>query len=159
MEDLAAPTSSTLTALLLKLLAATVAGLILGFDRESRGHAAGMRTHGLVALAAAATAVIALELHAELLAAHPNSNADPLRIIEGLVAAVGFLGGGIILRSGGQIRGLTTAANLWACGMVGLACGAGLWRVAALTFVLAFVVLVPLLYFERRFFPEPGGKP
>lgn len=140
-------------ALLLKLLAALGAGLVLGFDRERRGYAAGLRTHMLVALASAATAVLALDLHTELVTRHPHTNADPLRIVEGLVAAVGFLGGGIIIRAGGQIRGLTTAANLWACGIIGLAFGAGLWRLGALTLALAFLVLVLLGILERRFMP------
>lgn len=153
MEGLADPVSPEFGALVLKLLAAVAAGLALGFDRESRGHAAGMRTHAMVALAAAATAALALELHAEILLAHPNSNTDPLRIIEGLVAAIGFLGGGIIIRSGGRIHGLTTAANLWACGIVGLAFGAGSWRIGLLTVALALVVLIPLRILERRLFP------
>jgi putative Mg2+ transporter-C (MgtC) family protein len=153
-ETLTEAVSDDLVGLVLKLLAAIVAGLVLGYDREVKGHAAGLRTHALVALASAATAALALELHAELLREHPNSSADPLRIVEGLVAAVGFLGGGIIIRSGGQIRGLTTAANLWACGIIGLAFGSGLWRIGLLTLVLAFVVLVLLHAVERRWFPE-----
>jgi putative Mg2+ transporter-C (MgtC) family protein len=158
-ETLTDAVSDDLLGLVLKLLAAIAAGLVLGFDREVKGHAAGLRTHALVALASAATAALALELHSELLIAHPNSNADPLRIVEGLVAAVGFLGGGVIIRSGGQIRGLTTAANLWACGIIGLAFGAGLWRIGFLTLLLAFVVLVLLHAFERRVFQKDEEAP
>lgn len=129
-----------------RLAAALGGGAVLGLDREVSGHAAGLRTHMLVSLAAAASAILALDLFEAILLAHPNSNADPLRIIEGLVAAVGFLGGGVILRSGAHVKGLTTAANLWVCGMVGLAFGAGLWTLALLTLALAFVVLVILRF-------------
>lgn len=145
--------SDDLVSLTLKFLAALLAGVVLGFDREMRGHAAGLRTHMLVALASAATSAAALELHAEILAAHPNSNADPLRIVEGVVAAVGFLGGGIIIRSGGKVRGLTTAANLWGCGIIGLCFGAGLFRIGFLMLGLAFVVLVVLGVLEKHLFP------
>jgi putative Mg2+ transporter-C (MgtC) family protein len=112
----------------------------------------------LVALASAATAILALDLHRELLASHPNTNADPLRIVEGIVAAVGFLGGGLIIRSGGHIKGLTTAANLWACGIVGLAFGSGLWRLGFITFALAFVVLVLVQVVEQRFMQRPPDE-
>lgn len=158
-EVFADPSTASLTTMLAKLTAATLAGLVIGFDRELKGHAAGLRTHALVALAAAATAILALELHAELLRLHPDTNADPLRILEGLVAAVGFLGGGIIMRSGGRVRGLTTAANLWACGIVGLSFGAGLWRLALLTLALAVVVLVLLQVVERRLMPPERRDP
>ncbi|BBE72843.1 MgtC/SapB family protein [Oharaeibacter diazotrophicus] len=158
-EVFAEPSTAGLSTMLAKLTAATLAGLVIGFDRELKGHAAGLRTHALVALAAAATAILALELHAELLRLHPNTNADPLRILEGLVAAVGFLGGGIIMRSGGRVRGLTTAANLWACGIVGLSFGAGLWRLALLTLALAVVVLVLLRVVERRLMPPERHEP
>lgn len=143
-----------------KLLAAVLAGGVIGFDREVKGRAAGLRTHMLVALAAATTAVLALDLSAKLYAANPNVNADPLRIIEGLVAAVGFIGGGIIIRSGGRIRGLTTASSLWICGMVGLAYGAGYFALATITLAIAFTVLVLLSWVEVKLGTKrPPDKP
>lgn len=144
------PLTSGSGLLFLKLFAALVAGAVLGLDRELKGHAAGLRTHMLVALSAATTAVLALELSDELYRIHPGVNADPLRIIEGVVAAVGFLGGGIIIRSGGQIQGLTTAANLWVCGITGLAFGSGLFGLGLIVSVLALIVLVILAAVERR---------
>lgn len=136
-------------ATLARLAAALAAGGVLGLERELGGHAAGLRTHMLVCLAAAASAILALDLFEAIRAAHPDANADPLRIIEGLVAAVGFLGGGVILRSGPHVHGLTTAANLWVCGMMGLAFGAGLWPLALMTLGLAFVVLAVLRFVEK----------
>lgn len=135
-------TGATPPEVFLRLLAALGAGLVLGFDREWKGHAAGLKTHMLVALAAAGTAAVALELHAELMRIDPNTNADPLRIVEGLVAAVGFLGGGMIIFARGRIQGLTTAANLWGCGTIGLAFGSGEFAIGAMMLGLAVVVLV-----------------
>lgn len=142
LTDLLQPISNDWTALLAKLCAALLAGIVLGIDREWRGHSAGLRTHMMVALGSAAVAAIALELYDDLYSRYPGNNADPMRIVEGVVAAIGFLGGGLIIQSRGQIRGLTTAANLWVCGMIGLAFGAGLWRTATVTVALAFFVLV-----------------
>lgn len=152
------PAAGSALAVTLRLAAAVVAGLLLGLDREARGHAAGLRTHGLVALAAAATAALALDLHDRLVALDPRSNADPLRIVEGLVAAVGFIGGGIIIRTRGGIQGLTTATNIWACGVIGLACGAGEWTIALVTFLLAFLILVALRPVERRYFGDRDSQ-
>lgn len=150
LPDLLDPVSNAWLGLFAKLGAALVAGLILGFDREWRGHSAGLRTHMMVALGSAAVAAIALELYDDLVDRYPSTSADPMRIVEGVVAAIGFLGGGVIIQARGQIRGLTTAANLWVCGMIGLAFGAGLWRTAGLTLALAFFVLVVVRVFERR---------
>ncbi|WP_181700291.1 MgtC/SapB family protein [Chthonobacter albigriseus] len=133
-----------------RLLAALFAGAVLGFDREMKGHAAGLRTHMMVALAAAATSSLSLELYEELHSFNPNGNADPMRIIEGVIAAVGFLGGGMIIVAGGKVQGLTTAANLWACGIIGLAFGSGLFRIGFMTLGLAFLVLVVIGALERH---------
>lgn len=159
MERLLADDIGVLT---MKLALALFAGAALGFDRELKGQAAGLRTHMLVALSAAATGALALGLSSELYAANPSVNADPLRIIEGVVAAVGFIGGGIIIRSGGQVHGLTTAANLWVCGVAGLAFGAGFYVLGAATVALAFVVLVAIGWLETvlglKTEPGPGDK-
>ncbi|MEJ1157150.1 MgtC/SapB family protein [Prosthecomicrobium sp. N25] len=141
---------------LAKFIGALAAGFVLGFDREKMGRSAGLRTHMLVSLAAAATAVLALDLSDALHARHQSVNADPMRIIEGVVAAVGFIGGGIIIRSGGQVRGLTTAANLWICGVTGLAFGAGFFALGALVLALAFAVLVLLRGLEIGMGTKPA---
>jgi len=118
----------------LRLGCAVAFGLLLGLDREVRGRDAGVRTHMLVALGAAVMTIIAFELYDALRARHQDFAGYPLRVIEGVVTAVGFLGGGAILRGNGEVQGLTTAANIWLCGAVGLACGAGLYVLAAITF-------------------------
>jgi len=136
--------------IVLRLGSASLFGLVLGVDRELRGHAAGMRTHMLVALGAAVVTTVALELHADVLAENPDTTADPLRAIEGVAAAVGFLGGGAILRGRGDVQGLTTAANVWLCGCIGLACGGGYYVLAAIAFGFTFVILTLIHVVERR---------
>lgn len=133
----------------LRLGCAAVFGLLLGLDREVRGRDAGVRTHMLVALGAAVMTIIAFELFDALQARHQDSAGDPLRVIEGVVTAVGFLGGGAIIRGNGEVQGLTTAANIWLCGAVGLADGAGHYVLVAITFGFT-VAIVTGMYLVKR---------
>lgn len=133
----------------LRLGLAVLFGLLLGIDRQLRGYRAGMRTHMLVALGAAVMTIIAFELYDALQARHQDTAGDPLRVIEGMIAAVGFLGGGAIIRADGGVQGLTTAANIWVCGAVGLACGAGHYVIAAITFGFTVVIVTGMYLLER----------
>jgi putative Mg2+ transporter-C (MgtC) family protein len=140
-----------------RLGAAVVFGLLLGLDRELRGHDAGIRTHMLVALGAAVMTIIAFELFDALQARHREAAGDPLRVIEGVVTAVGFLGGGAIIRGNGEVQGLTTAANIWLCGAVGLACGAGHYVLAAITFGFT-VAIVTGMYLIKRWVASEAAQ-
>ena len=121
--------------IILRLTAATIAGGVLGLNRKLRGKAAGLRTHALVALGAALVV-----LASDVVAGADRSSVT--RAIQGIVAGVGFLGGGTILKSRAGIRGLTTAASIWIAACVGVACGVGLWLAAAVAVALALTVLV-----------------
>lgn len=134
---------------ILRLGTAVLFGLVLGLDRELRGKSAGMRTHMLVALGSALTAIVALQLYEDLLAANPDTRADPLRIIEGVIGGIGFLGAGAIIRGGNNVRGMTSAANIWLCGAIGLACGVGYYLLAGVAFIFTFVILTVLQFFEK----------
>jgi putative Mg2+ transporter-C (MgtC) family protein len=134
----------------LRLGLAVLFGGLLGLDRELRGHSAGLRTHMLVALGAAVTTIIAFELYETMAAQDEAGGADPLRIIEGVIAAVGFLGGGAIIRGTGEVQGLTTAANIWVCGAVGLACGAGSYVIAGITFGFTVAIVTGMDLLERQ---------
>ena len=133
----------------LRLGFAVLFGLLLGIDRKLRGRDAGMRTHMLVALGAAVTTIVAFELYEGVLAVHPDTAGDPLRVIEGVIAAVGFLGAGAIIRGNGEVQGLTTAANIWVCGVVGLACGAGYYVIATITFGFTVMIVTGMHVIER----------
>lgn len=132
----------------LRLGVACLIGLVLGLDRELQGKAAGLRTHMLVCLGAAITTVIAFELFFTLDDLQEGTRADPIRTIEGVAAAIGFLGAGVIIQSRGAVHGLTTAANIWVAGALGMACGAGYYTIALIGFVLAVVILIILRQIE-----------
>ncbi len=112
----------------------------------------------LVALGAAVMTIIAFELYDVLQARHQNVAGDPLRVIEGVVTAVGFLGGGAIIRGNGEVQGLTTAANIWLCGAVGLACGAGLYVLASITFGFTVAVVTGMYLVKRWVVSEAVSK-
>ena len=109
--------------LFLRLSVAAGLGLLLGLDRELRGHAAGLRTHGLVCFTAAAMTVSIIALYNEL----EGDRMDPLRVYEATGSFIGIIGAGLIVFSKGRVKNLTTAANLWLVAVIGIACGAGQW--------------------------------
>ena len=104
--------------LLLRLGAAAAIGLVLGLDRELRGHAAGMRTHGLICFASAAMTVSIVALYGQL----AGERMDPLRIYEATGAFIGIIGAGLIVFSKGEVKNVTTAAHLWVTAVIGVAC-------------------------------------
>ena len=120
--------------LLLRLVIGLVLGAIVGWEREMQRMPAGFRTHALVGLGAALFTVVSAF-------AFSGANADPTRIAAQIVTGIGFLGGGVILHHGGNVRGLTTAASLWSVAAIGMASGAALYLVAVGGTVLAIVAL------------------
>lgn len=103
---------------------ASLAGTLLGLDREMRGIAAGIRTHALVALSSALITVSAMMVYDDL-SLRGSTNVDPLRVVQGLAQAVGFIAAGAIFFSKGNVHNLTSAANIWLAAAVGIAAGAG----------------------------------
>jgi len=130
---------------------ALACGLVLGLDRELRGISAGLRTHMLVALSSAMTMVIALTLFSQLSASGLKSG-DPLRVIQGLAQAIGFLCAGVIFVARGNVYGVTTAASLWMTSAIGMAAGAGLFRIVLAGISLALLV-VTLVWFVEKVAP------
>ena len=126
MEDLSLGTQIELT---LRLVVALLLGAVIGWERELQRMPAGFRTHALVSLGSAIFTVVSAY-------AFTGPLSDPTRIAAQIVSGVGFLGGGAILHYGGTVRGLTTAASLWAVAAVGMAAGAGLFVVAAVSAAL-----------------------
>jgi putative Mg2+ transporter-C (MgtC) family protein len=128
------------TEAMLRVLAATAAGGVIGLNRELTQKPAGLRTHALVALGAALVTVSALQLGVTSNATHADAAS---RVIQGVIAGIGFLGGGVILHADGRnVKGLTTAATIWVAAALGISCGIGQWHIAGTTAVLALVVLV-----------------
>jgi putative Mg2+ transporter-C (MgtC) family protein len=133
--------------LLLRLGLASFLGLALGFDRELRGHDAGIRTHALVALSSAMIMISSLIVYQQLRT--ENFAPDPLRSIQGLSQAIGFIAAGLIFVRRGAVVNMTTAANIWIAAAVGMACGLGHYRVVAVGFGLALVLLTAVRAIER----------
>jgi putative Mg2+ transporter-C (MgtC) family protein len=109
----------------LRLVAAAVAGAAIGAEREWHSHPAGMRTHLLVSLGSAAFMIISMHGFSDV-EGQEGVTEDPSRIAAQVVAGIGFIGGGAILKYGVSIRGLTTAGSLWATAAVGMAFGSGM---------------------------------
>jgi putative Mg2+ transporter-C (MgtC) family protein len=143
---------SHLTRVAFRLGAALILGGVLGLEREREHKAAGMRTHMLVALGSALFVVAPLEAGVKL--------EHVTRIIQGIVAGIGFIGGGTILKLSEeqQIKGLTTAANIWLAAAVGIAVGLGWVWPALVAVVLAWVVLWCLGWFDRWIHGTGGSR-
>jgi putative Mg2+ transporter-C (MgtC) family protein len=135
-------------AYLFRILVAAALAALLGFERERAHKPAGLRTHMLVGIAAALYTSLA-EL--SVLGRAEGLNADPIRAIQAVALGVGFLGGGMIVtgRGGEQVKGLTTAASIWATAAIGIAAGFGHYVLAAGATVLLLVVLRVLVRFDR----------
>jgi len=120
--------------IILRLLLATLIGGCIGLERSKKGRSAGMRTHILVCLGAALTALMGLYM------AKNGYTSDPARISAQVVSGIGFLGAGLILvQNKFKIAGLTTAAGLWNTAIIGLSCGFGFYEGAVLCFIIAMI--------------------
>ena len=137
--------------LAVRLLVAAVLGAAIGLERERRDHPAGMRTHLLVSVGSATFTVLSIEAFAA-------PGADPARVAAQIVTGIGFLGAGAILKGPGTIKGLTTAASLWAVAAVGMAAGAAAYGVAIAATIIVIVSLWPLRSIESRWFPRKGPE-
>ena len=135
--------------LLLRLVVASLCGAAIGFERTRRLKEAGLRTHCVVACASALLMIVSKYCFADLAVGETaellgSRGADPSRIAAQIVSGIGFLGAGMIFRNGMTVRGLTTAAGVWATAAVGMAVGSGLYFIglfAALLIVVTQMVL------------------
>jgi len=137
------PDVAQLTRVVLRLLIAAILGGILGYERELKRKQAGLRTHMLVSVGAAMFVLVPQQAFMDL---------DGLsRVIQGLVAGIGFLGAGTILRNQERehIQGLTTAANIWLTAAIGVAAGLGREATAIAATILAIVILALVPRLER----------
>lgn len=128
-----------------RLALAAGLGAVIGAEREHHGRSAGLRTQLLVCMGAALAMVVSIHFGA----VYQNSTShtlsvDPARVAYGIMAGIGFLGGGVIIRSASGVRGVTTAASLWCTSAIGLACGFGMYGVAIFATIVVFFALVCL---------------
>lgn len=120
------------TEILLRLLLAVVVGGIIGYERKRLHKPAGLRTHMLVSMGAALFTIVSITSF---------SNVDPSRVVAGIVTGIGFLGAGTIFREKDTIKGLTTAASLWAVAAIGITVGIGEYAIMAAATVLVIIIL------------------
>jgi putative Mg2+ transporter-C (MgtC) family protein len=143
-----------------RLGAALILGSAIGLNRELHGKPAGMRTHALVSLGAALAAIVSLGLPGETKSIDPNAVS---RVLQGILTGIGFLGAGVILHDpNGHITGLTTAATIWICAVLGVACGLGYWSVLGIAIGLTVIALAfgkPVEHFAERLFKRKRSKP
>jgi putative Mg2+ transporter-C (MgtC) family protein len=128
------------------LAGALLLGVVVGYERSYQGRAAGMRTYGLVCMASAAVTMFVGYAHLWFQGSITNgiADADPRSVVQGVLTGVGFLGAGVIVHDGLTIRGLTTAASIWAVAVVGVLLGVGFYP-AALTLALLCTLSLSVL--------------
>jgi len=134
-----------------RLVAALVAGGLVGLERSHRGRPAGFRTHALVCLASTLLMLVTVYGgHWIPRATNVTLVLDPTRMAQGIMTGIGFVGAGAIIKEGFSVRGLTTAASIWATAAIGILAGVGFYFAAAVGTVLALGTLSLFRWVEAR---------
>jgi putative Mg2+ transporter-C (MgtC) family protein len=135
--------------MILRLLAALAAGALIGYERSFHGRPAGLRTHVLVCLASALLMLVTVyEDH--WVRTTGESRLDPTRMAQGIMTGIGFLGAGVIVKEGFNVRGLTTAASIWITAGIGVLAGVGLYLPLVFSVILTLTVLSLFRWVELR---------
>lgn len=132
----------------LRLLLSAVLGGVIGYERENTNRPAGFRTNILVCVGSALVMITSEFIFNKYTG---MTNIDPTRLGAQVVSGIGFLGAGTIIRDGFNVRGLTTAASLWAVSCVGIAVGSGFYSGAVIATIFIYLILISLKGAERRF--------
>jgi putative Mg2+ transporter-C (MgtC) family protein len=141
--------------ILLRLGVATLAGCLIGLNRDLQGKPIGLKTLGLVGLATAMVVVLA-----DPSADHARITDAGSRVIQGILTGIGFLGAGVIVHTQHhfRVRGLTSAACTWLAACIGIACGVGQWPVVAIALAITFTLLIAGRRVERGLHRALGGS-
>ena len=134
---------------LIKILISFGLGALIGLEREMNNQPAGLRTHILISIGSTLVMLISIFITQAY-----DSPADPGRIAAQVVSGIGFLGAGAILKFGADIKGLTTAASIWAMAAVGMAVGAGMYGISIIGVTVIFFALTAMNLFEKKIFKE-----
>lgn len=135
----------------LRLLISFIAGMLIGIEREAHSQPAGMRTHILISIGSTLAMLLSIYIPQTFT---QFQNGDPGRIAAQVVTGIGFLGAGAILRLGVNVKGLTTAASIWSMAMLGLAIGAGLFKISAVAAAIILFSLSVMDVLEKLFFRD-----
>jgi putative Mg2+ transporter-C (MgtC) family protein len=151
--DWATGSDVTIEEAIVRLVLAVLLSVVVGLDRELRHKPLGLRTNMMVALGAASFSLMALQL-VDLLDGSPQVvRIDPVRVMEAIVGAIGFLGAAAIIQGRFEIVGATTGASIWVVGALGMACGFGFYTLAFSISVIGLVVLTVLGFFTSYLSP------
>lgn len=143
----------TVVSIVFRFLLATACGAVIGYERGKKRHAAGLRTHIVVCIGAASVMILS-----QYLAVLTGSNGDPARLGAQVISGIGFLGAGTIVITGHQrgqhVRGLTTAAGLWASACMGLGIGSGFYEASVIMCVFLFSVIAVLNQLDEKYLKD-----
>ena len=142
--------------MLLRLLAAALFTGFIGWERETAGKSAGLRTHVLVGVASCLFVTIGLLVSTDYVDSSSNVRIEPLSLIQAVAVGIGFLGSGIVRLKTNENRpqGLTTAASIWAAAGLGLTAGFGKYVLAGGTTLILLIVLRGVEHFERKYLDD-----
>jgi putative Mg2+ transporter-C (MgtC) family protein len=142
------------TEIILRLGVATLAGCLIGLNRDLHGKPIGLKTLGLVSLA---TATMLVPVHSDQVWLVSDAGS---RVIQGILTGIGFLGAGVIVHAGRhfRVRGLTSAACTWLAACIGIVCGLGQWRLVTVALVITFAILIIGARMERWLHKKLGGE-
>jgi putative Mg2+ transporter-C (MgtC) family protein len=135
---------------IVRLVLAVVLSAAVGLDRELKHKPLGLRTNMLVALGAASFSLMALQLVHDLADGPSTIRIDPIRVMEAIVGAIGFLGAAAIIQGRFELFGATTGASIWVVGAIGMACGFGFYALAIAITVIGLLVLTVLGFATGR---------
>ena len=134
-----------------RVAGALVIGALIGFERTFHGRPAGFRTHSLVCIASAILMIVTVYQNQWMtFVNHDAIRTDPTRMAQGIMTGIGFLGAGVIFKEGLTVRGLTTAASIWATAAIGILVGIGFWFAAVVGGAAVLMVLGLFRYIEAR---------
>ena len=134
-----------------RIFLAVVLAFAPGVERELTGKFAGLRTHILVCVGACVFTLLSIygfKMHETVGVIGTN---DPARIAAQVITGIGFIGAGTVMRNGGNVFGITTAATLWVCAAIGMSCGCGEYVIAIITSIATLIVLVSIRRLEKNF--------
>jgi putative Mg2+ transporter-C (MgtC) family protein len=132
-----------------RMVLSFIVGALIGLEREMNNQPAGLRTHILISIGSTLVMLISIFITQQY-----ESPGDPGRIAAQVVSGIGFLGAGAILKFGADIKGLTTAASIWAMAAVGMAVGAGMYSISSISVLIILFALTAMNMFEKRIFKD-----
>ena len=151
LNEILTSTEITWQVALVRILVSFFIGMLIGIERETHDQPAGLRTHILISIGSTVVMLISIFIPQTFT---DFQNGDPGRIAAQVVSGIGFLGAGAILKFGADVKGLTTAASIWAMAALGLAVGAGMYVIGFIGVVVILFALTVMSLFEKRVFKE-----